>query len=75
MKSYDGLTDYDVKHIISIKDNTDELLNYVSDLVLVYHNKGCDDGYAFGYDKGYEDGLAGGYSIGSYVHYSILDED
>lgn len=63
MKSYDGLTDYDAEYIVSIKDNTDELLSYVNDLLLSYHN------------KGYEDGLAGGYSIGSYVHYSILDED
>ncbi len=57
MKSYDGLTDYDAEYIVSIKDNTDELLSYVNDLLLSYHNKGCDDGYDFGYKKGYCDAL------------------
>lgn len=71
MKTYDGLTDYDIKHIIDIQDDTTKLLSYVNYLVLLHHNLDYDTGY----DKGYEDGLAGGYSVGSYVHYSILDED
>ena len=71
MKIYDNLTDYDIEHIIDIQDDTTELLSYINDLVLMHQNIVYDNGY----NKGYEDGLAGGYSIGSYVHYSILDED
>lgn len=63
---YEGLTAYDIKHIKEIQHDTDKLLSYINDLVLLHHN--------LDYDKGYEDGLAGGYSIGSYVHYSIIDK-
>lgn len=66
MNPYEGLTAHDVKHIKEIQNDTDKLLSYINDLILLEHN--------LDYDKGYEDGLADGYGVGSYVHYSIIDE-
>lgn len=66
MKIYDGLSDYDIEHIIDIQDDTTALLSYINDLVLLEHN--------LDYDKGYKDGLADGFGVGNYVHYSIIDK-
>lgn len=56
---YEALTKYDIKHIKDIQHDTDKLLSYINDLVLLEHN--------VDYDKGYEDGLADGFGVGSYV--------
>lgn len=56
---YEGLTAYDIKHIKDIQHDTDKLLSYINDLILLEHN--------LDYDKGYEDGLADGFGVGNYV--------
>lgn len=56
---YEALTKYDIKHIKDIQHDTDKLLSYINDLVLLEHN--------LDYDKGYEDGLADGFGVNSYV--------
>lgn len=63
---YEGLTAYDIKHIKEIQHDTDKLLSYVNDLILLEHN--------LDYYKGYNDGLADGFGVGNYVHYSIIDK-
>lgn len=63
---YEGLTAYDIKHIKDIQHDTDKLLSYVNDSLLLEHN--------LDYDKGYEDGLADGFGVGNYVCYSIIDK-
>lgn len=63
---YEGLTAYDIKHIKEIQHDTDKLLSYVNDLILLEHN--------LDYDKGYKDGLADGFGVSNYVHYSIIDK-
>lgn len=56
---YDCLTEYDIKHIKDIQHDTDKLLSYINDLILLEHN--------LDYDAGYEDGLADGFGVGNYV--------
>lgn len=63
---YEGLTAYDIKHIKEIQHDTDKLLSYVNNLILLEHN--------LDYNKGYKDGLADGFGVGNYVHYSIIDK-
>ena len=59
MNPYDVLTDYDIKHIKEIHSNTNELLAYVNDLVLLHHNLDYDKGY----DEGFKAGLSSGYGV------------
>lgn len=56
---YEGLTAYDIIHIKGIQNDTDKLLSYINDLILLEHS--------LDYDKGYEDGLADGFCVGRYV--------
>lgn len=58
---YEGLTTHDIKHIKAIQNDTDKLLSYINDLILLEHS--------LDYDKGYEDGLADGFGVGSYVRW------
>lgn len=63
-RMYEGLTAYDIKHIKEIRNNTNKLLSYINDLILLQHNLDYDTGY----DKGYDEGLGQGYKVGSYMN-------
>lgn len=71
-RMYEGLTAYDIKHLKEIRHDTNKLLSYVNDLVLLQHNldydKGYDTGYDKGFDEGYNRGLGQGYKVGSYMN-------
>lgn len=71
MKIYDGLSDYDIEHIIDIQDDTTALLSYINDLVLLEHNLDYDKGY----DDGYEKGLSDGNHIGWCECYDTMSDD
>ena len=71
MKIYDGLSDYDIEHIIDIQDDTTALLSYINDLVLLEHNLDYDKCY----DDGYEKGLSDGNHIGWCECYDMMSDD
>lgn len=71
-RMYEGLTADDIKHIKEIRHDTNKLLSYVNDLVLLHHNldydRDYDTGYDKGFDEGYDRGLGQGYKVGSYMN-------
>lgn len=60
---YEGLTAHDIKHLKEIRHDTNKLLSYVNDLVLLHHNLDYDKGYDKGFDEGYDRGLGQGYKV------------
>lgn len=73
-RMYEWLTAYDIKHIKEIRHDTNKLLSYVNDLVLLHHNLDYDKGYDTGYDKGFDDGYDRGFEQGYEVGICMNDK-